>query len=369
MLSSSIAGVMLSLLILKNELGLVSKVSEKLCSIYSERGCEAVLKSKASNLFQFFKWSDAGIIYFFSISILLLITALYGDPNILFSQLTPISLVLLPIIIFSIYYQWQVIKQWCVLCILTMGMLSIQFSLMVIYLRGFGIIQLRVVLLILFVFGGVLFLWLSLIKDLLYTKKNIEHSNFNLIRQNNSPNTIRALIFHQRKINFERLEGDLQLANPEASLQIIAAFNPYCKPCAKAYNIFGEIIEKFGNSVGITIRFPTDFKGLTNKKIEAIRYLYQHVALITMTMQFGEKQHYLRQMLKDWYDTLDLNKFSKKYEQASFEDIDDILKSHWQWAREASINFTPFIAINGHEMPSQFPIVNLCNIIRFMDKN
>lgn len=120
LLLSGFAGLALSVMIVQKELGFRNVVTEKLCSLQGDEGCDAVISSKGSKIGGSFNWSDAGIIYFASYILLLLSN----------HPLLPVfSAMAIPFIFFSLYYQGKVIGKWCTLCLLTLAVTSLQIAL------------------------------------------------------------------------------------------------------------------------------------------------------------------------------------------------------------------------------------------------
>src|SRR6202000_2271777 len=83
-----------------------------------------VLQSKASHIGGI-SWSAIGFTYFTG-SLLFQLFAGMINPVAL-SLLAWINLAALPYVLFSVFYQWRVARQWCVLCLSVQVLLVLQF--------------------------------------------------------------------------------------------------------------------------------------------------------------------------------------------------------------------------------------------------
>jgi uncharacterized membrane protein len=111
-----ILGTAVSTIILFGEYGIKSPTIEKLCNLNNQTNCDTVLQSSGSKLFQYFSWAEIGFWYFIGSCIFTLICFLSNKFEYL-STLTIVSLLALPYTVFSVYYQWQIVKKWCALCL------------------------------------------------------------------------------------------------------------------------------------------------------------------------------------------------------------------------------------------------------------
>ena len=110
---AKLIGLTASVLLLWYDIDKGNPLLKQICSGIQKANCSAVLNTKAASLGGIITWSEVGFIYFASS---LLFAAFAGIKTVL-PVLSLFSLLALPYIIFSIYYQWSVAKQWCVLCL------------------------------------------------------------------------------------------------------------------------------------------------------------------------------------------------------------------------------------------------------------
>ena len=210
-------------------------------------------------------------------------------------------------------------------------------------------INLASVTLLIVVLSFVSGVWFLLVKPLLNKEKKLANENYSLLRFKNNPNIFESLLKQQREVSVTPFADDLQLGNPDAKIQIMVACNPYCGPCAIAHEDLVKLLERA--DIGLTVRFTIKSEDKEDKKIIAVKYLFQLLA--------GRNNQYKRQVLHDWYSTMNFETFSKKYVVTDFPNVDDQLLDNEQWSRESKITGTPTIFINGYEMPKQYRINDL----------
>lgn len=349
LLLTSIAGLALSIMIVQKELGFRNVVTEKLCSLQGDEGCDAVISSKGSKIGASFSWSDAGIMYFSSYLLLL----------VSHHSLLPVyTAMAVPFTFFSLYYQWKIIGKWCTLCLLTLAVTSLQFALQWTALATLTVAAFNVPSLAFAVFTLALItiLWLGLIRPLLKDRETIAEDKFRLLRFRHNPNVFQSLLHQQKKVNVTPWVDDLQIGNAASQVQIMVACNAYCAPCAKTHQLLHELSEK--NHIGITVRFTSNPSVKDDMRTEAVTYLLRLLS--------GKSTEFKRGVLHDWYALMNLQQFSLRYPLDSLYEVDDELYQHQQWIDDARVAVTPTLFINGYEMPKEYTVEDLLPVLRGM---
>ena len=101
-------------------------------ALYSiQTDCNNILESDAAKIGGVLSWSEVGLGYFISN-----ITLLICYPS-LISYLSIINICALPYTLWSVWYQYKIAKQWCVLCLLVQLLLWVLFTINI----STGIIQ------------------------------------------------------------------------------------------------------------------------------------------------------------------------------------------------------------------------------------
>jgi uncharacterized membrane protein len=362
LLTTTLTGFSIAVLISQHELGINNELIEQLCNAGKHTDCDAVMHSKGSRLSKWMNWADVGIIYFASYS-LVLITLLYTANTSSISILAILSCAAVPFTLFSLYYQWQVVKKWCPLCLLTIGVLLMQFLLL--FPVSFSLatntrpnfISFNTIFFTAFTFIALATAWLLIIKPALKTNIESKDKNFFLLRFKNDPDVFDAVLKRQRKVDTTPFENDLQLGNAYASVQILVGSNLYCTPCAKTHEVLHELIND--NNIGLTIRLWHKADNKEDKRTEAGSYL--------LKLMDGKGPEYKKQVLHDWYVLMNLDKFQQKYTLQREANIQQQLEEHEQWNKEARIENTPTIFINGYELPKQYKATDLKHVIKRLE--
>ena len=363
LLLTGITGFAVAILIVQHELGISNELTEQLCAAGKNTDCDAVLHSKGSHLSKWLNWADAGIIYFSSYLLLLVILLYTGNTDGIFLPAV-LSCAAVPFTLFSLYYQWRVVKKWCTLCLLTVAILWVQFALMLpailtLWNSDFlNIISVNNLLLAAFILAGISAAWILALKPELKRNSELEKTNFSLLRFKNNLEIFNALLKQQRKVDTIPFENDLQLGNPDAAVQVMVACNPYCGPCATAHEALHELAET--KDIGLTIRLSVKAEDYEDKRTIAGKYIMQVVN--NMGADFKRK------VLHDWYALMDLKKFGEKYPLQKEAYVQQQMQEHEQWNKEAKIEFTPTIFINGYQLPKQYKTEDLKIFLRRIEK-
>ncbi len=358
LLITTFTGLTVAVLIVQHELGISNELTEQLCSAGKHTDCDAVMHSKGSRFSKWLNWADAGIIYFASYSLLLVILLYTGNTGDIV-LLAVLSCAAVPFTMFSLYYQWQVVKKWCTLCLLTVAVLWLQFTLLIpvtlsLLKSEFNNISFNAISFTAFIFSLVVASWLLIIKPTLQRNNELTDTSFSLLRFKYNPAIFEALLKKQRQVNITPFDNDVQLGNPDALLQVVVACSPYCGPCARAHEVLHGLL--CNNDFGLTVRFTAKANNKEDKRTEAVSYL--------LKLMEGKKPGYKKQVLHDWYALMNLEKFREKYPMQNEADLQLQLEEHDRWSTEAKIEFTPTIFINGYQLPKQYNASDIKKLLR-----
>ncbi len=121
---TKLSGLTITILLLVYEVDKTNSFVKNICTAGKQTNCDAVLNSKAGKILGM-SWSEAGFFYFAATTLFLLL------PGIAFTNKLPwlaiAASAAVPYILFSVYYQWKVVKQWCPLCLAVQAVLAIEF--------------------------------------------------------------------------------------------------------------------------------------------------------------------------------------------------------------------------------------------------
>lgn len=271
-----------------------------------------------------------------------------------------VNLVVIPYTIFSVYYQWKVAKQWCVLCLAVQFLLIVELivSLFTKQLISFNNDELIPILLNAQIFVSLvlpMLVW-YFFKPSLLAVQEAKQIKRELNRLKYDSHIFNTLLQKQKQITVSTNGLGICLGNIEASHTIIKVCNPYCGPCAKAHPELEDLMRNNPN-VKIQIIFTT-----TNSENNLAQKPVKHLLAIAE----NSDSNIIHQALDDWYlaDKKDYNQFAKKYPlENTLNNQNQKLENMSQWCKAIQIDFTPTIFINGYQMPHVYTVADLKYIL------
>jgi hypothetical protein len=144
-------------------------------------------------------------------------------------------------------------------------------------------------------------------------------------------------------------QNDLLLGDSEAPLQITIACNPYCNPCAKTHKQLDNLLRHYPSKIKVQVRFLFTAQDENNKLTIAVKAILQRASIIQNNSE-------LRQLLTDWFDWMDYDKWTDKWKSDSNIDIGKRMIQHNDWIVQSKIQFTPTIFINGKKLPGRYSL-------------
>ena len=342
----SLAGVIVTSLLLWYEIDQNNPILQKVCTGIAKGNCNAILTGKAAKVFSWLSWSEVGFFYFTDTFLALLFV-----PNAV-TSLAWLNMLALPYTVFSIYYQWRVAKQWCVLCLAVQALLLlgtanvITNNLLQLPDFNFSIYALSLLL-----FSLPLLTWYA-IKPFVLRLQEAKNTMREYLRLKFNSEIFETLLKKQKQITLSTEGLGIDIGNPAATNTIIKVCNPYCGPCAKAHPAIETLIEGNDN-VKAKIIFTTA-NDETNPAIKPVRHL--------LAIADENNPAKLNQALDDWY--LPINKdyeiFEKKYAMnGELLKRGEKVEAMEKWCKAIEIAFTPTIFINGQQLPDAYSIEDL----------
>jgi hypothetical protein len=337
-----IAGIIASIAIIKQELGLKSSIGDAFCSGQNEKkDCDAVLTSKGAEIIKGYKLSDFSILYFTGLAVLTFIQI--ANPVISFT----ISILAIPVTLYSLYYQYVVIKKWCLLCLSIVGVLWTQALFPFItnkYINNFiindflvfGIVALAVLLL------------LNYIKPLFTDVHKLKKEKIESVKFKRNYTLFESLLNKSPQINTELSDSnEIIFGNLNSNLEITLITNPFCGHCKPVHTHIAEILHRYHNSVKVKIRFSVNTK---DENSDLVKITSRLIEIYNTT---GEKDCLLA--MDDIYNEEIPNNWFKKWSDCSKKETYILeLEKESNWCKAKTINFTPEILINGKSFPKEY---------------
>ena len=346
-------GTIVSALLIWYELDQYNPVLQQICSGGKKVNCGAILKSGASKIGGV-SWSSIGFTYFAGGLFVLLFTGLFTSSTLF--TVTWLNALAVPYIFFSLYYQWQVARQWCVLCLAVQVLLALQFATAL--TAGWHTITpvaslLSLNFLVPFMLCYSLpFIMVSLLLPAWQSAKESRRNKTELQRLKHNPQIFEALLSKQKAIQDDTKGLGITLGNQDASVKIIKVCNPYCGPCAKAHTPIEELLH---NNPDIQVQIIFNATSEENDvRAKPVKHL--------LAIQEKDGQPLTEKALDDWYlaDKKDYDVFAAKYPMnGELKKQDEKVEAMSEWCNKTEIAFTPTFFINGNQLPNIYNVQDL----------
>jgi uncharacterized membrane protein len=349
-----IAGLAIAVMLLVYETDKSNAFVRNLCSAGGNVNCDAVLGSKGAKIGGI-TWAEIGFFYFASTFLLVFFSASFADKTFLLAGANAFAA---PYILFSIYYQWRVVKQWCPLCLTVQFILFLElvWSIFNFWLHpyhfSFSLFGFIAPLLGL---GISIISWYAL-KPFFLKAKDADLYAAAYRRLQYNPDIFNYLLQQQVKAPDGWQQLGISIGNQNACTTIIKVCNPYCGPCAKAHPELEEII-KHKPDTQLKIVFTA-----RNDETDPAAVVVKHLLAIAAEGDAAKTE----QSLDDWYlpEEKDYEKFALKYPMnGELKRQDGEIEAMSKWCEDADITHTPTIFVNGHRLPENYNIEELKNIL------
>lgn len=308
--------------------------------------CNAVLGSKNATIFNgHLTISLLSFSYFFGTFFFLLIQgfSLSG-----FFLVGALSIASFPIVLISLYYQAIVIKQWCRFCILIQIVLFSEIG--ITYFSNFyeGQLLLETIPLLTLLLFAPTVSW-KFLKPLIDQEKETNLYKRGLKKLKNNPDVLKGLLLKSRKIATTTEGLGISIKNVSAAHHVIKVCNPYCGPCAKAHPVLEELVK--AGKINLQMLFTSNVKPVA------------HFLAIDHEGDTSKTQR----ALDEWYlaDQKDYEVFAHKYPMNGELALqNEKIAAMNKWCEAENITHTPTLFINGHELPKQYSIDDLSEVLR-----
>lgn len=352
LLLTSFAGFAISFLLILFEIDNHNPLVKDICQAGRKINCSAVLQSRASGVMGI-SWSNIGFCYF--TGLLLSQLFLYDTNPEVMSLLALANLLALPYIFFSVYYQWRVVRQWCLLCLGVQAILVIQFLITLtggLYNFSFSQMPFPIYIALLTCFllpALVLYIAVPALKK---AKEGRTYYN-SLQRFKHNGLVFDAILRRQKKVALSAEGLGITIGNPDAKWKLIKVCNPYCGPCARAHPVIDELVDSNAN-LQVQIIFTASGEE-TDVKTPPVQHL------LAIAADGNEKA--TRQALDEWYNApqKDYGAFTAKHpipDELLAQQQNKILAMK-KWCDDMEIQFTPTFFVNGYQLPNVYNVAEL----------
>ncbi len=349
----ALAGLGVTVLLLWYEVDQTNVALQEICMGGKKVNCSAILQSKDAKIYGI-SWSNIGFVYFAGCLILLLLSGLANIA--VLTALSWLTLAATPYVFYSVYYQWRVAKQWCVLCLSVQLILALQC--IVSFVGGryeiavFQVANLASLVIITLSAFAIPFIIVSLVIPALQKAKKNGLLTQELQRLKHSPEIFTAVLEKQKAIEHSTEGLGITMGNPDGRTKIIKVCNPYCGPCARAHTPIEELLHN-NPDLQVQIIFTA-----SNDDYDIKAHPVRHLLAIDQQQDIRLTQ----QALDDWYqaDNKDYNAFAEKYPMnGELKKQGEKIEAMRNWCDKTEIRFTPTFFVNGYQLPSNYSVFDL----------
>jgi uncharacterized membrane protein/RNAse (barnase) inhibitor barstar len=355
-----IIGLIISVFLIREEIGIHNESISKICNVNEKTSCKAVLSSKGAKIIGDISLSDACLVCFSAIAFLSLFSTFENS----FSIYLSFAFCSIPVLIYSFYYQYFVLKKWCVLCLGIAVVLLFQTILVLNSLSKIDI-SFKATHMIPFVFI------LSLISIIWIKGKALFKKNMVLKSTEIKYNQLKRkeLVFTTLLSNNQQIEtNDLDeiktivIGQVEAPVTLYAVLSASCGHCHSAYENILKLIHKKPQEIKAKIIFNVNIKNEdnpTNKVYQQVSHYY-----------FNNETNKAQEALSDWHiKKMTLENWKTKWGSTEDPFSDEIMQQQYNWCYKNDLLFTPAIIINGSVLPKEYQINELSYFLENLIEN
>jgi uncharacterized membrane protein len=348
LLLTAVAGLYLSILAVKAELGNADAQQSLFCTALPKGDCNAVIGSAQGVLFKGIKITDVCIVFFTGQLLTLLYFIVAAWLPVLYGFMLITLVAALPLTFYSIYVQAAIAKKWCMICLAITALLYLQLATVAwLPYPGFEKGWMPQLLLYLAFFIITLAAWL-LLKPFLRKYKELKQVHQKAIAFKRNYELFRYLLLQGQPVQLATADKQIMLGNPNASLRITLITNPFCGHCSQAHTIVEQLLHSYGNQLSIAIRFNYSSAGDDTQKTlhHQLAQLYQLKGPTVFMEALGQ-----------WFEHKDPIKWANRFATAPLQDEEAIvafLLQQAQWNQAQQLNFTPAFLIGPYLYPTAY---------------
>ncbi|MGS2762882.1 vitamin K epoxide reductase family protein [Sinomicrobium sp. M5D2P9] len=345
-------GVSVSVILLWYGIDKYNPTLQHLCSGGTKISCDVVMNSRYSKILGTdIDLNIMAFAYFFASLMLMLITAWSSSS---LGVLSILSFMTAPVILFSVYAQAFVLKKWCKFCLMISGILAVEIGVALFGEFYANNISLRDVSVFLVFFSTSLLGW-KFLKPFLERDKEINFYKRSLKKIKNNQVVLQSLLSKSRKITNDTDNLGILLKNSAPKYQIIKVCNPYCGPCAKAHPVLDKLYKE--GSIDLQIIFTARADN-NDRKAKPVSHF--------LAIESKGDIEVVTTSLDRWYtaEQKDYEAFARQYPMnGELEQQWDRIRQMSDWCKAEKITHTPTIFINGYELPKEYNVADLQEVL------
>ncbi len=353
----SISGLATSIRIMGHELGLQLRRTDRICNRSEKTSCDAVLHSRGAHFLGILKLSDMSLLSFSTFILVWVLILLTNSNN--YSIMVCLSLLAIPMLVYSLYHQARLIKKWCPLCLglgIILGLQAISIFSLTTFSFYISLQEISFFAVSLLLTSSIWFYLKPLLKDqLAYQQLQIDYNAFKF----NFPFFKTILESEQSLIHSVDIPQEIVFGKLKAPLEIILISNPLCFFCKEVHQLMERILDQeAADQVKIIIRFSIDINDR-----ESIDFRIAHQLISVYHTQGPLACRKL--MAQVYHEDFNPERWILEQKTNPPEKYQQVLELQYEWCLANEIHFTPALYLNGKAYPDKYQSQDL---IYFIDE-
>ncbi|WP_300568514.1 vitamin K epoxide reductase family protein [Flavobacterium sp.] len=346
MLISSAIGLIFSIFIIQENLGFKNSIITKLCNINENTSCNSVIQSESGKINKWFGFSDLTLLFFgINLSSILL------QPKFSTSIIGFLSLLSLPIIVYSIWLQKYQLKKWCLLCLMVSLIIILQCITWFFVDSLFSYNVFSNLFAYLFSFIAITSLWFVM-KPILELKIKSENA---LIEFKKFKKNYNIFNFLSKEITVKKEWnelGGIHFGNNNVTAILTIILSPSCKHCYKVFDDSYHLVSKFPKKIALNVLFNINPENNDNP--------YKTVVENLLAIN-NSNPNKVMEALSDWYiQKMKIEQWLAKWESRIIDmKVNYQIRQQYNWCLENDFNYTPVKMINSKLFPDEYEINEL----------
>ncbi len=341
----TLVGLYISILIIREDLGIKSKAVAKVCGAISKTStCGEVINTKGNKIFGIISLSDASFVFFAGLFLIL--------SSIGFHQATLLGMSLagIPVVLYALYRQGVVLKKWCALCLLIAGILVLQTALLLATFNFFWSLNTLYVVKLVSIFALVYIAWMYC-KSYWESHEKLATTETDFLKFKRNPELFKTLLQEQNVLNPNVIDQQFRVVfgNPAGVIKLQGVTNPLCGFCTAAFEAYDKLMTTYGNDIQLEFIFNVP----PNAENKSTQIASQLIDLYTK----DPAKSYAA--LKDWFANRNVDSWQAKYGISENTMALETLEIHRKWCSINDVNYTPASILNNQFFPKSYEIKDL----------
>jgi uncharacterized membrane protein len=346
LLLTSLFGLAVSIFIVQEKFGIKNEIVSQFCNINPNASCNTVIQSSKSLGTSLVGFFDLPLL-FFSISLLAIIL----QPESGGSIVGFLSLLSVPVVLYSVWLQKFELKKWCVLCLAVSFILIAQGIIFASSTTSFlNILESNFFG---FLIATVLFtaIWLF-IKPVFEGKIKAEKGETALKKFKRN---FEVFNFLSKEVlvqeGFNKLDG-ITFGHKTATTQLTIIISPSCGHCHKAFEDGMNLFKKFPERIFFNVLFNINPENEDNP--------YKKVVETLLTINNINPEN-AESAISDWHiKKMELEPWLKKWKMNSIDmKVNHQIFQQYNWCLANEFNYTPVKIVNKKLFPAAYEINEL----------